>query len=119
MSKSEPRKIAFPRYAEYNCAIKYLLEQGLGARCIVPPKLTRRTLELGARYSPDYACTPFKTLLGSMIECLEAGADTLMMVYPVSLSITAAVIATACFLSRKRMYAHVASVPRPAAEAGQ
>ncbi len=32
---------------------------------------------------------------------------TLMMVYPVSLSITAAVIATACFLSRKKMYAHV------------
>ncbi len=81
MKENEPRKIAFPRYAEYNCAIKYILEQGLGAKCIVPPKLTRRTLELGARYSPDYACTPFKTLLGSMIECLEAGADTLMMVY--------------------------------------
>ncbi len=44
--------------------------------------------------------------------------DTLMMVYPVSLSITAAVIATACFLSRKRMYAHVAA-PRPAPEPGQ
>ncbi len=38
---------------------------------------------------------------------------TLMMVYPVSLSITAAVIGTACFLSRKRMYAHVAK-PTPA-----
>lgn len=43
---------------------------------------------------------------------------TLMMVYPVSLSITAAVIATACFLSRKRMYAHVSTAPKaPAPEA--
>ncbi len=40
---------------------------------------------------------------------------TLMMVYPASLSITAAVMGTACFLSRKRMYAHVAKpAPEPA-----
>ncbi len=42
---------------------------------------------------------------------------TLMMVYPVSLSITAAVIGTACFLSRKKMYAHVSTAaPKPAGE---
>ena len=43
---------------------------------------------------------------------------TLMMVYPVSLSITATVIAAACFLSRKRMYAHVSTVPQKPAEEG-
>ena len=38
-------------------------------------------MELGAKYSPDFVCTPFKTILGSMIEALEAGADTLLMTH--------------------------------------
>lgn len=79
--KTQPRKVAFPRYAEYNCAIRYLLEHGLDVQYILQPKLTQRTVEIGAKYSPDFVCTPFKTTLGSMIEGLEAGADTLIMVY--------------------------------------
>ncbi len=75
------KRIAFPRYAEYNCAVKYLLEHGLDAICVLQPALTRRTEELGAKYSPDFVCTPFKTCLGSMIEALEAGADTLVMTH--------------------------------------
>ena len=75
------RKAAFPRYADYNAPIRYLLENGLGVKCILPPRLTHRTVELGAKYSPDFVCTPFKTLLGNMIEALEAGADTLVMVH--------------------------------------
>ena len=75
------RKISFPRYAEYNCAFKYIVEQAVGAKYIMPPPLTRRTMDLGTRYSPDFVCTPFKTTLGSMIEALEAGADTLLMVH--------------------------------------
>ena len=74
-------KVAFPRYAEYNAPIRYLLENGVGVKCILPPKLTNRSLELGAKYSPDFVCTPFKILLGNMIEALEAGADTLVMIY--------------------------------------
>jgi predicted nucleotide-binding protein (sugar kinase/HSP70/actin superfamily) len=75
------KKVAFPRYAEYNCAIKYLLEKGLEVKCVLQPQLTQHTLELGAKYSPDFVCTPFKTCLGSQIEALEAGADTLVMTY--------------------------------------
>lgn len=78
--KKPQRKIALPRYGEYNCALKYIVEQGFGAQCILPPPLSRRTEELGARNSPDLVCTPFKTTLGSMIEALEAGADTIMMI---------------------------------------
>ena len=73
---------AFPRYAEYNCAMKYMAEHGFhNVKFIMPPALTKRTEELGARYSPDFVCTPFKTLLGSLIEALEAGADTLVMAH--------------------------------------
>ncbi|MGM9577957.1 MAG: hypothetical protein ACI3VS_01110 [Evtepia sp.] len=75
------KRVAFPRYAEYNCALKYFVEQGLDATYILQPALTRRTEELGAKYSPDFVCTPFKTVLGSMIEALEAGADTIFMTH--------------------------------------
>ena len=78
---NQNRKIALPRYAEYNCAMKYVVEQGFESICVLPPPLTKHTEELGAKNSPDFVCTPFKTTLGSMIEALEAGADTLVMVY--------------------------------------
>ena len=79
--KYTERKVAFPRYAEYNSALKYLLENGLQVGCVLPPPLSDRTLELGAKHSPDFVCTPFKILLGSMIESLECGANTLLMAY--------------------------------------
>lgn len=75
------RKIAFPMIAEYNCAIRYLVENGLETKYVMQPRMTKRTLELGSRYSPDFVCTPFKSTLGSMIEALESGADTLLMVF--------------------------------------
>lgn len=76
----QQRKVALPRYGEYNCALKYIVEQGFETRCILPPPLSRRSEDLGARNSPDLVCTPFKTTLGSMIEALESGADTIIMV---------------------------------------
>ena len=79
--KTTVKKVAFPRYADYNAPIRYLLENGLEVKCILPPRLTHRTVEIGSKYSPDFVCTPFKTLLGNMIEALEAGADTLVMVH--------------------------------------
>ena len=81
MADTPRRNVSFPRYAEYNCAFKYIVEQALGCRYIMPPALTKRTMELGTKYSPDFVCTPFKTMLGSMIESLEAGADTLLMTH--------------------------------------
>ena len=68
----QQRNVALPRYGEYNCVLKYIVEQGFEARCVLPPPLSRRTEDLGARSSPDLVCTPFKTTLGSMIEALEA-----------------------------------------------
>lgn len=73
------KNIAFPRIANYNCVARYWVEIGLGQRYVMQPRQTKRTLEIGARLSPDTVCTPFKELLGSMIEALDAGADTLVM----------------------------------------
>ncbi len=67
------KKVSLPHYADYSCVFKYLFEKGLDVEYIVPPPLTRRTLEIGAKHSPDFVCTPFKTLLGCEIEAIEAG----------------------------------------------
>ena len=82
MAAQRQRKVSFPRYAEYNSAMKYMAEHAFhNVKYVMPPALTKRTEELGGRYSPDFVCTPFKTLLGSAIEALEAGADTLVMTH--------------------------------------
>jgi predicted nucleotide-binding protein (sugar kinase/HSP70/actin superfamily) len=75
------KKVAFPRMARYNYAIRYLVEQGLDVTYVLQPEMTKRTIEMGSRYSPDSVCTPFKSTLGSMIEALEAGADTILMTF--------------------------------------
>lgn len=75
------KKVAVFRYAEYNCAMKFFLESGLEVKCVLPPPLTGHTVDIGTKNSPDFVCTPFKTVLGSQIEALEAGADTLVTVF--------------------------------------
>ncbi len=47
---------------------------------IVKPSLTKQTLSLGTRHSPEFVCLPFKVILGSFIESLEQGANTLFLV---------------------------------------
>lgn len=73
------RKMAFPRWGDYHLAFRYLLVNGCGVDYVIQPEITKRTVELGAKNSPEYVCAPFKTVLGSAIEALEAGADTLWM----------------------------------------
>ena len=51
---NQSRKIALPRYGEYNCGMKYVVEQGFESTCILPPPLTKRSEELGAKNSPDF-----------------------------------------------------------------
>lgn len=75
----EKKNVAFPLFSHYNLCIKYFVEQALDAEYIMQPPMTNRTMEIGSRYSPDSVCTPFKTSLGSMVDALEAGADTLVM----------------------------------------
>jgi predicted nucleotide-binding protein (sugar kinase/HSP70/actin superfamily) len=53
----------------------------LGCRNLVtPPFNSRRTLDLGVKYSPEGVCIPYKITLGNLIEACEMGADTLLQV---------------------------------------
>ena len=45
---------------------------------IVPHEPTYRTKQLGSRHAPEFVCTPFKMLLGSIIEVLERGAHDII-----------------------------------------
>jgi len=60
----------------------YLIEiliKGLGRKdFMIPKKPNKRTIELGARHSPEFVCTPFKITLGTFIEMLDEGAYELL-----------------------------------------
>ena len=49
-----------------------------GEGLVIPPPMTKKTLDLGVKYSPTEACLPYKLTLGSLIEACELGADTLI-----------------------------------------
>ena len=73
------RKVGFPRMDNYNIALKYLVENGLDCEYVMAPPMTRKTLELGSKYSPDFVCAPFKYTLGSMLEMLQGdGVDAIV-----------------------------------------
>lgn len=57
---------------------KKLLREKCGISLISPP-VTARTIELGVKHSPEWVCFPFKVMLGTFIECLDQGADTLLI----------------------------------------
>lgn len=70
--------ISFPSLADYNTPIKFLIENLTDYEIKLSKPITKRTLELGAKYSPDYVCLPFKYTLGNFIESLEDGANVLV-----------------------------------------
>ncbi|MBE0417230.1 MAG: hypothetical protein IBX63_05655 [Coriobacteriia bacterium] len=74
---SRPFKVSFPHMGNYCIPVKTLAEE-LECEIVLPPKMTRRTLELGARHSPEFVCIPFKYNLGNYIEALEKGANLLI-----------------------------------------
>lgn len=71
-------RISFPHFGSGTLALKMFLED-LGAEVLEPPPPTKRTLELGTRYSPEQICLPFKITLGSMIETVGLGANMLFI----------------------------------------
>lgn len=71
-------KITFPHLGNAYIALEALL-QGLGLEPVVPPLGSKRTLELGSSLSPEHTCLPFKIILGNMLQGIEAGADSVLM----------------------------------------
>ena len=68
-----------PQIGDYHIIADILLQRCLNYKTMRCPPMTKRTLELGARHSPDMICTPFKTTLGNFIEAAEQGANVFVM----------------------------------------
>jgi len=69
--------LGFPRMGTSVGPLKSLFN-GIGVQLELGPTLSSHTVSLGVRHSPEYICTPYKYILGNMIEMLESGADTLL-----------------------------------------
>lgn len=68
----------FPHMGNMYIAIKELF-RGLKMEVVPPPPVSKRTLDLGVKYSPEFACLPLKINVGNFIEAMEKGADTIVM----------------------------------------
>lgn len=71
-------KITFPHLGNVYIAGKAFLEE-LGHEVITPPVCSRKTLEIGVKFSPETICLPFKIFIGNYIESIEKGADTILI----------------------------------------
>lgn len=69
--------ITFPHMGDMSIVLNALFTN-LGRTVQMPPPISRHTLELGIKHSPETVCLPFKITLGNFIEALEAGADTIV-----------------------------------------
>lgn len=70
--------ISFPKLDNYDIPAYYVLSHISKLKIIKPPTITNKTIEKGAKNSPDFVCTPFKYTLGTLIETIEEGANTLI-----------------------------------------
>lgn len=70
--------ISFPKLDNYDIPAYYVLSHISKLKIEKPPTITNKTIEKGAKNSPDFVCTPFKYTLGTLIETIEEGANTLI-----------------------------------------
>lgn len=71
-------RITYPPFGDARIAIESML-RGFGHEIVPPPPSTNRTLSIGVKYAPEFACLPLKITLGNYIEAIERGADTILM----------------------------------------
>ena len=70
--------ITFPLFDSSYISIKSLL-LWLGHDVVLPPPITEKTMAIGTKHSPEFACLPLKITTGSFIEALDKGADSILM----------------------------------------
>jgi predicted nucleotide-binding protein (sugar kinase/HSP70/actin superfamily) len=69
--------ITFPHMGSSPIAFRIMIEK-LGHRAVMPLRPSEKTLSLGSHYAPEFACIPFKILLGTYLESIERGAEMII-----------------------------------------
>lgn len=71
-------KVTFPHIGNSYIPFRTLLTE-LGLEPVIPPLISQRTIALGTKMAPEFACFPLKVNLGNFIEAIEMGADAIFM----------------------------------------
>jgi len=71
-------RVTFPHMGNLHICLKAMLRY-LEVDVVVPPPSSKKTLTLGVKYGPEFACMPLKLNLGNFIEAYGLGADTIIM----------------------------------------
>lgn len=75
----EKRVLGFPNLGNLGAALATVFGGEL-VNAVGPLPVTRQTAELGEELAPEFICYPFAVTIGQMRQCLEAGANTIIMV---------------------------------------
>lgn len=67
--------ISFPHIGDYAYLVKSFLENVTLLKVKIAPPITKKTIDLGSKYSPCFVCMPFKYNLGNYLEILENNKD--------------------------------------------
>jgi len=71
------KKISFPSMGHGRIAFSALLDPIPGVEVFFPPDVNRDIVKIGAQYSPEFVCLPFKITLGEFINMHKKyGIDT-------------------------------------------
>ncbi|MHB1465198.1 MAG: CoA protein activase [Thermoleophilia bacterium] len=71
-------KVTTPHMGNLHLLLEDLFGR-LGVEYIKPPLSSTKTLQIGVKHSPEFACLPLKINLGNFIQALEKGANTIAM----------------------------------------
>ena len=71
-------KITFPNMGNYQIVFKSLFEN-LGFEVIPPPQTSKKSIEKGVAFSPEFVCFPFKVNMGNYLQSIQKGATTIVM----------------------------------------
>lgn len=71
-------KVTFPHMGNTYLPIKAMFDD-LGVETVIPKTNSKRTIEMGMKYSPELICLPLKLNLGNYIDAVERGADTIIV----------------------------------------
>ena len=72
-------KITFPYWGNYTIAFNALFQK-LGVDFVSPERSNSKSIEEGAKISPEMYCLPLKVNIGNYLKAVKKGADTVFMV---------------------------------------
>ncbi len=77
-SRAGKRIVTYAHMGNISIPVRSMLES-MGAEILLPPPNNKEALSLGARYSVETMCLPYKMNLGNYIQALDRGANVILM----------------------------------------